>query len=154
MNHRSFRDLLLFDIAFGVDRNHALLRRLLKEHVTDDARQQLAKRVVDQLELSVFEIDEQERVMRKRDGGRGRLLRRLLLEQLQICPRTLQLPRRRRHRGGSIRRGENARCYRTPTNINECSLATRISIEPLIVLLARCRYGADTASGSVHCLRL
>jgi hypothetical protein len=71
MNHRSFRDLLLFDIAFGVDRNHALLRRLLKEHVTDDARQQLAKRVVDQLELSGFEIDEQERVMRKRDGGRG-----------------------------------------------------------------------------------
>ena len=48
-----------------------MLRRLLKEHVTDDARQQLAKRVVEQLELSGFEIDEQERVMRKKDGGRG-----------------------------------------------------------------------------------
>jgi hypothetical protein len=71
IDQRSFRDLLLFDIGFALDRNRALLRRLLKEHVTDDTRQLLAKRVVEQLELSGFEIDEQERVMRKRDGGRG-----------------------------------------------------------------------------------
>jgi hypothetical protein len=69
VDQQSFRDLLL--IGFALDRNRALLRRLLTEHITDDARQQLAKRVVDQLELSGFEIDEQERVMRKPDGGRG-----------------------------------------------------------------------------------
>ena len=68
---QSFRDLLLFDIGFALDRNRALLRRLLTEHIIDDARQRLAKRVVEQLELSGFEIDEQERVMRKRDHGRG-----------------------------------------------------------------------------------
>jgi hypothetical protein len=71
MNHRSFRDLLLFDIAFAVDRNRALLRRLLKEHVTDDTRQQLAKRVIEHLEMSGFKIDEGEKIMRKRDRGRG-----------------------------------------------------------------------------------
>jgi hypothetical protein len=71
MNHRSFRDLLQFTIAFAVESNRALLRRLLKEHVTDDARQQLAKRVVDQLGLSGFEIDEDERVMRKRPPTHG-----------------------------------------------------------------------------------
>ena len=61
----------MFDIGFPIDRNRALLRRVLKEHVTDDTRQLLAKRVVEQLELSGFEIDEQQRVMRKRDRGRG-----------------------------------------------------------------------------------
>ena len=91
MNHRSFRDLLLFDIAFAVDRNRALLRRLLKEHVTDDARQQLAKRVVDQLELSDSRSTNRSASCGSGTAGAGgRLLRRLLLEQLQICPRTLQ----------------------------------------------------------------
>ena len=71
MDHRSFRDQLLFSIGFVIARNRDLLRRLLKEHVTDDVRHQLAKRVVEHLELSGFEIDEQERVMRKKDGGRG-----------------------------------------------------------------------------------
>jgi hypothetical protein len=71
VDHRSFRDQLLFSIGFAISRSRDLLRRLLKEHVTDDTRQLRAKRVVEQLELSGFEIDEQERVMRKRDGGRG-----------------------------------------------------------------------------------
>jgi hypothetical protein len=48
-----------------------LLRRIVTEHVTDDARQRLAEKVVAHLELSGFEIDEQQRVIRKRDGGRG-----------------------------------------------------------------------------------
>jgi hypothetical protein len=39
--------------------------------VTDDTRHILAKRVVEHLELSGFEIDERERIMRKNDGGRG-----------------------------------------------------------------------------------
>jgi regulator of RNase E activity RraB len=47
------------------------VRRLLEEHVTNDTREQLAKRAVEQLELSGFEIDEGEQVMRKRDRGRG-----------------------------------------------------------------------------------
>jgi hypothetical protein len=45
-----------------------------------------------------------------------------------------------RHRDSLIRRGENARCNRTPTNIDECRLTARVSIEPLIVSLARCRH--------------
>ena len=43
----------------------------MTEHVTDDTRHRLAEKVVEHLELSGFEIDEQERVMRKKDGGRG-----------------------------------------------------------------------------------
>ena len=43
-----------------------LLRRPLKEHAPDDARQQLAQRAVEHLELPGFEIDEAEQVMRKR----------------------------------------------------------------------------------------
>jgi hypothetical protein len=35
-----------------------LLRRILKEHVSDDARQMLARTVIEHLELSGFEIDE------------------------------------------------------------------------------------------------
>jgi hypothetical protein len=62
----SFRDLLLFGIGFAIGQNRDLLRRILKEHVADDARQMLAKRVVDHLELSGFEIDEERQVMTKR----------------------------------------------------------------------------------------
>ena len=43
-----------------------LLWRLLKGHAPDDARQQLAQRAVEHLELPGFEIDEGEQVMRKR----------------------------------------------------------------------------------------
>ena len=70
VDHRSFRDQLAFSIGYAVSRSRELLLRLLKEHITDDARQQLAERVVEHLELSGFEIDEQERIMRKQDGGR------------------------------------------------------------------------------------
>jgi hypothetical protein len=70
VHHRSFRDQLAFSIGFAVARSRDLLRRLLKEHITDDARQQLAERVVEHLELSGFEIDEAEQVMRKRPPTR------------------------------------------------------------------------------------
>jgi hypothetical protein len=43
-----------------------LLRRLLKEHVADDTRQQLAERVVEHPELSGFKIDEGEQIMERR----------------------------------------------------------------------------------------
>ena len=66
MDHRSFRDQLTFSIGFAVARSRDLLRRLLKEHIADDARRQLADRVVEHLERSGFEIDEGEQVMRKR----------------------------------------------------------------------------------------
>jgi hypothetical protein len=66
MNHRSFREQLAFSIGFAITRSRALLRRLLKEHAPDDARQVLADRVVEHLELSGFEIDEAEQLMRKR----------------------------------------------------------------------------------------
>jgi hypothetical protein len=65
VDHRSFRDQLAFSIGFAVSRSRALLRRLLAEHASDDARQQLAERVVEHLEQSGFEIDEGEQVMRK-----------------------------------------------------------------------------------------
>jgi hypothetical protein len=71
MDQNSFRDMLAFSIGFVVESNRPLLRQILKEHVSDDARQQLAKRVLEHLELSGFEIDEAERVMRKRDRGYG-----------------------------------------------------------------------------------
>jgi hypothetical protein len=48
-----------------------LLRRLLSEHVTDATREQLAKRVVEHLELSGFQIDESAQIMRKRPGHHG-----------------------------------------------------------------------------------
>jgi hypothetical protein len=61
---RSDVETFLSDTAGAIFDNYDL-------RVTDDTRQLRAKRVVEQLELSGFEIDEQERVMRKRDGGRG-----------------------------------------------------------------------------------
>jgi hypothetical protein len=71
MDRGSFRKMLVFSIGFVIERNRTLLRRLLKGHVTDDTRHQLAKKVVEHLELSGFEIDESEQVMRKNDRGRG-----------------------------------------------------------------------------------
>jgi hypothetical protein len=59
-------DQLAFSIGFAVSCSRALLRRLLKEHVTDNARQVLTERVIEHLELSGFEIDEAEQVMGKR----------------------------------------------------------------------------------------
>jgi hypothetical protein len=66
VDHRSFRDQLAFSIGFAVSRSRDLLRRLLKQHTPDDARQQLAERVIDHLELSGFEIDEEGQALRKR----------------------------------------------------------------------------------------
>jgi hypothetical protein len=71
LNQCSFRDSLLFSIDFAVAQNRDLLRRILKEHVSDDARERLAKKVIEHLERSGFEIDEDERVMRKRGRGCG-----------------------------------------------------------------------------------
>jgi hypothetical protein len=70
MDHRSFRVQLAFSIGFAVARSRDLLRRILKEHIADDARELLAKRVVEHLELSGFEIDEADQVMRKRPPSR------------------------------------------------------------------------------------
>jgi hypothetical protein len=47
----------------------SFLRRILKERAPDDARQQLAARVIAHLEQSGFEIDEAEQVIRKRPPG-------------------------------------------------------------------------------------
>ena len=43
-DHRSFRAQLAFSIGFVVARSRDLLRRILKEHVTDDAREMLGPR--------------------------------------------------------------------------------------------------------------
>jgi hypothetical protein len=58
-------------LRFAVTRSRALLCRLLTEHAPDDARQQLAARVVEHLEAFRFEIDEAEQVMRKRPPPRN-----------------------------------------------------------------------------------
>ena len=58
MEYRSFREMLTSATGFVVQQNRALLRRILKEHAPDDARQMLGKKVVDHLELSGFEIYE------------------------------------------------------------------------------------------------
>jgi hypothetical protein len=71
VDYRSFRDQLAFSIGFAVSRSRDLLRRLLKEHAPDDARQMLDERVVEHLELSGFEIDEADQVMRKRPPTPG-----------------------------------------------------------------------------------
>jgi hypothetical protein len=54
----SFRSQLVFGIGFALTRSPELLRRILREHAPDEARRQLAERVVEHLERSSFEIDE------------------------------------------------------------------------------------------------
>jgi len=71
VDHRAFRDLLLSSIGFAISRNRDLLRQLLSEHVTDATREQPAKRVVEHLELSGFQIGEAEQVMRKLPPSHG-----------------------------------------------------------------------------------
>jgi hypothetical protein len=51
--------------------NRLVQGRLFKDHVTDDARQMLADRVVEHLKRSGFEIDEGDQVMRKRPPTPG-----------------------------------------------------------------------------------
>ena len=66
MDHRSFRAQLEFSIGFALSRSRALLRRILAEHAPDDAKQQLAERVVKHLETAGFELDEDGQALRKR----------------------------------------------------------------------------------------
>jgi hypothetical protein len=66
MDHHSFRAQLEFSIGFAISRSRALLRRILAEHAPDDAKQQLAERVVKHLEQSGFELDEDGQALRKR----------------------------------------------------------------------------------------
>ena len=66
MDHRSFRAQLVFSIGFALSRSRELLRRVLREHAPDDARRELAERVVKDLEGSGFELDEQARALRQR----------------------------------------------------------------------------------------
>jgi hypothetical protein len=53
-------------IGFAISRSRTLLRRILAEHAPDEARQQLAERVVKHLEQSGFDLDEEGRTLRKR----------------------------------------------------------------------------------------
>jgi hypothetical protein len=86
MDQHSFRDQLMFSIGFAIGRNRDLLRRLLKEHVSDTTREQLAKRVVEHLELSGFEIDEGAQVMRTRPATTARTAL-LIVQPLQALER-------------------------------------------------------------------
>ena len=66
MDHGSFRDELAFAIGFAVSRSRDLLRRMVSEHAPDDARAQLASRVITHLEQSGFPIDEDGQTLRRR----------------------------------------------------------------------------------------
>ena len=66
MDHRSFRAQLEFSIGFAISRSRTLLRRILTEHAPDDAKQELAERVVKHLETAGFELDEDGQALRKR----------------------------------------------------------------------------------------
>ena len=66
VDHHSFRAQLVFSIGFALSRSRDLLRRLRREHAPDDARRELAERVVKQLAGSGFEVDEQARALRQR----------------------------------------------------------------------------------------
>lgn len=66
MDQGSFRDQLAFAIGFAVSRSRDLLRRIVKEHAPDDARQKLAERVVRHLETAGFELDEGGQTLRRR----------------------------------------------------------------------------------------
>ena len=78
----SFREHLVFSIGFALTRSRQLLRRLLQEHAPDDAKHELAERVVKHLEQSGFELDEEAGALRKRPPlkphGMARRSRRLI----------------------------------------------------------------------------
>jgi hypothetical protein len=71
LDQLSFRESLLFSIDFAVAQNRDLLRRILKEDASGAARDMLVKRVLEQLELCGFEINEDQQVMTRHDRGRG-----------------------------------------------------------------------------------
>jgi hypothetical protein len=54
----------IFAIGFAVSRSRDLLRVILRLHVSDEARDQLGRRVVKHLEQSAFELDEEGQVPR------------------------------------------------------------------------------------------
>ncbi len=62
----SFRDQLAFSIGFAITRSRGLLRRILKEHAADEARNRLADRVIEHLERSGYEVDDEGRVLREK----------------------------------------------------------------------------------------
>ena len=66
MDHDSFRDQLAFSIGFALSGSRDLLRRLLREHAPDDARQSSPSGSWSTSKQSGFEIDEAAQVMRKR----------------------------------------------------------------------------------------
>jgi hypothetical protein len=66
MDRRSFRAQLKFSIGFAISRSRTLWRRILAEHAPNEARQQLAERVVKHLEQSGFDLDEEGQALRKR----------------------------------------------------------------------------------------
>jgi len=55
VDHNSFRQSLAFSIGYAISRSRDLLRRMVREHAPDDARQQLAERIVRHLEQAGFE---------------------------------------------------------------------------------------------------
>ncbi len=61
-----FRAHLVFSIGFALSHSRDLLRRILREHASDVARHELAERVVNHLERSGFELDEEAKVLRQR----------------------------------------------------------------------------------------
>jgi hypothetical protein len=71
MDQHSFRDQLLLAIGFVIAQNRPLLRGILKQHVSDNERRLLAKKVVEHLELSGFRIDEERQIMTKRPPSHG-----------------------------------------------------------------------------------
>ena len=63
MNGRVPNPKAIFSVGFAVSGSRHLLRRILKEHEPDETRQQPAERVVQHLEQSGFEIDEEQQVL-------------------------------------------------------------------------------------------
>ena len=88
MNGRVPNPKATFSIGFAVTRSRALLSRIVKEHAPDDARQMLAERVVEHLEQSGFEVDEDGQALRRKPSARytGHPGRCLQLEPLQLRP--------------------------------------------------------------------
>jgi len=65
MDH-SIHGQLVFAIGYVASRSRGLLRDILKQHVSYGPRKELGKRVVEHLELSGFEIDEEGQATRKK----------------------------------------------------------------------------------------
>jgi hypothetical protein len=67
MRHRwSFRQHLVFSIGLALTGSRSLLRRLLKEHVSDQTRHELGERIISHLDQSGYELDEAGQALKKR----------------------------------------------------------------------------------------